>query len=85
VLIVSIFPAKPRPQPLKADLKQYLHFTQYPSVPIQSDNMKSLPPDRTDAVKELEQRLLKKWNEEKSSKPAPDEKPVPPPASKKKK
>jgi hypothetical protein len=47
--------------------------------------MKSLPPDRTDAVKELEQRLLKKWNDEKSSKPAPDEKPAPPPAQKKKK
>jgi hypothetical protein len=47
--------------------------------------MKSSPPDRSDTVKELEQRLLKKWNEEKNSKPAPEEKPAPPPAPKKKK
>jgi hypothetical protein len=42
-------------------------------------------PDRTDVVKELEERLLKKWNDQNNSKPAKEEKQVVSPTAKKKK
>jgi hypothetical protein len=48
--------------------------------------MKSLPPDRSEVVKELEQRLVKKWKAQQIDKGNPGEKPgVPTKISKEKK